>query len=178
MMNPAFKDTFVPHLMANLVIPIWCLPYALEIKMYISRKMMCITYCIAEKQLIDMMYEARLTPQSPTKVCVKCYDKAKVNNNTRWLPWLECARPTDHAKEERITVTVGDNHMVVRMEEIPSCLLRCPPSQLSLCKMVNLPKGCTGDCNSAHSNEELEYWKWSIVHNAIQQAKVMSSYLH
>ena len=126
-------------------------------------------YCIAEKQLIGMINEARLIPQSPTNVCVKCFHEAQVNDNTRWLPWLECAQPNDHAKYDRITVVVNDDHKLVQVAEIPSCLLRCPPSQLSLCTQ---PKGCSGACNSAHSYEELQYWKWSIVHNSIRQGKV------
>jgi hypothetical protein len=125
-----------------------------------------------EKQLIDMIFEARLIPQSPTNVCVKCFHEAQVNDNTRWLPWLECAQPNDHAKYDRITVVVNDDHKLVQVAEIPSCLLRCPPSQLSLCRKITQPKGCSGACNSAHSYEELQYWKWSIVHNSIRQGKV------
>jgi hypothetical protein len=129
-------------------------------------------YYIAEKQLIDMIFEARLIPQSPTNVCVICYREAQVNDNTQWLSWLECAQPKDHAKDDRITVVVSDDHKLVQVAEIPSCLLRCPPSQLSLCRKITQPKGCSGACNSAHSYEELQYWKWSIVHNSIRQGKV------
>ena len=145
---------------------------------YIFQKHKCVLHCITDKKLIDMIYEAKLTPQSPTNVCVKCYDEAQLHNNTQWLPWLECARPTDHAKEDRITVIVGDNHTLIEVAEIPSCLLRCPPSQLSLCRKITQPKGCSGACNSAHSYEELQYWKWSIVHNSIPQENVMNSHLH
>ena len=127
-----------------------------------------------------MICDARLTPQSPTNVCTKCYHEAQAYNNTQWLPWLECARPLDHATEDRIKVIVSDDHKLVQVAEIPPSLLALPLSQLSLCKKVNQPKGCSGasTCNSAHSQEELEYWKWSKVHNSIQQRNVRNSYSH
>ena len=167
------------HLMASLVIQYLSSVCISLNNTYFFQKYKCVLHCITDKKLIDMIiYEAKLTPQSPTNVCVKCYDEAQLHNNTQRLPWLECARPTDHAKEDRITVIVGDNHTLVEVEDIPSCLLRCPPSQLSLCRKITQPKGCSGACNSAHSYEELQYWKWSIVHNSMPQENVMSSHSH
>ena len=113
-----------------------------------------------------MLCKAQLVPQSPSKVCVECYDEADENQNTRWLPWLECARPKEHEQNERITVIVGDNHEVLEVTELPSSLSTADPSRLTLCRKVNLPGGCPDDdsCNFPHSDEELEYWKWNIVH--------------
>ena len=69
-----------------------------------------------------MIMDAKMVPQSPSKVCGKCYDEADADYNTRWLPWLECVRPNDHAQEKRVTVIVGDDHEVIEVAEIPSHL--------------------------------------------------------
>lgn len=113
-----------------------------------------------------MICSAKLVPQSPTRVCVKCYDEAGEDYNTWWLPWLECARPKDHKNEERITVIVGDDFEVVEVIELPSSCLSLRPSQLSMCRKVSQREGCRDEvnCNSAHTPEELNYWKWSIIH--------------
>ena len=113
-----------------------------------------------------MICSAKLVPQSPTRVCVKCYDEASKDQNIQWLPWLECAQRRDHKNEDRITVIVGDNFEVFQVIELPSSCLSLRLSQLSLCRKVSQPEGCPGDvsCNSAHTPEELNYWKWSIIH--------------
>ena len=111
-----------------------------------------------------MIMDAKMVPQSPSKVCGKCYDEADADYNTRWLPWLECARPNDHAQEKRVTVIVGDDHEVIEVAEIPSHLMGYKPSQLCgfLCQCSD-----SAACKRPHSQEELEYWKWCNVHQRL-----------
>lgn len=122
---------------------------------------------LSDQQLIAMLQNARLVPQSPTSVCVKCYDEANAYHNVRWLPWLECARWKEHEQEEQVTVIVGDNLKVVRVEELPSHWSALQPSQLTLCRRS---LSCQDDnCSFPHSNEELQYWKWSIIHKHLEK---------
>ena len=118
-----------------------------------------------------MLLSAKLVPQSSTKVCVKCYDEANAHYNTRWLPWLECAHPKDHAREDRITLIVGDDHEVVEVIELPSSLLGHHPSKITLCRKNSQPEGCPDgyNCKYPHSDEELEYWKWTIVQKQLEK---------
>ena len=118
-----------------------------------------------------MLCTARLVPQSPTDVCVKCYDKAARDYNTRWLPWLECAKPDEHRNEAGMTLIVGDDHEVVEVIELPPSLAGCDPSQLSLCRKTRQRSGCPDEanCKKAHLIEELEYWKWSLIHKLLEK---------
>ena len=124
-----------------------------------------------DKRLKEMLCDAKLVPQSPTQVCAKCYDEAAPDYNTRWLPWLECAQPYAHANEERITLLVGDDHEVVEVIELPSSLSVCPLSKLTICRKVHQRGGCPDGyyCKSPHRVEELEYWKWTIVHKILEK---------
>ena len=109
-----------------------------------------------------MIRKAGIVPHSPTKVCVKCYDEADAHNNTRWLPWLECAQPDNHRHEDRITVIVSDDHRVVKVGVVPSNLLECNPSQIQ----TFICQGCS---DNYHSKEEVEYWKWSNVQRRLER---------
>ena len=128
-------------------------------------------YVSADRHLKELLLSAKLVPQSPTKVCVKCYNEADAHYNTRWLPWLECAHPKDHAHEDRITLIVGDDHEVVDVIELPSSLLGHHPSKLTLCRKESQPEGCPDgyNCKYPHSEEELEYWKWTIVQKQLEK---------
>ena len=124
----------------------------------------------SESNLIEKILDARMVPQSPTKVCIRCYDEADADDNTRWLPWLECARPDDHANEERITVIVSDGHKVLEVADIPPSLLGQQHTQIRLCSQE-----CKNgkSCNNAHSYEELEYWKWCYVQQLLGKVYYM-----
>ena len=121
--------------------------------------------------LKEMLLSAKLVPQSPTKVCVKCYDEADTHCNTRWLPWLECAHPEDHAHENKTTVIVGDDHEVVEVIELPPSLLGHHPSKLTLCSHISQQEDCPDghNCKYPHSDEELEYWKWTIIQKQLEK---------
>ena len=134
-----------------------------------------------DEQLTIMIRKAGIVPHSPAKVCVKCYDEADAHNNTRWLPWLECAQPDNHRHEDRIIVIVSDDHRVVEVDDIPSHLLEHNPSKLQrfLCR------GCSdeNECHLAHSKEELDYWKWSNVQRRLEKVQsdkyyISDQYLH
>ena len=120
-----------------------------------------------------MVQNAKIVPQSPTKVCKKCYDEANTHNNTRWLPWLECAQPNNPEHEDRITVVVNNDHQVIKVKDIPSSLSQYDPSQLDrlLCRRCSNRDQCT----SAHSVEELEYWKWSSVQKQLERVSRFDS---
>ena len=130
---------------------------------------MCSYY--TDKHLKQVLCGAKLVSQSPTDVCVKCFDEAAQDYNTRWLTWLECAQPDSHKDEEGMPLIVGDDHEVVEVIELPRSLERCHPSELSLCKKLRQRGGCPDEknCKSAHSIEELEYWKWSLIHKLLEK---------
>ena len=119
----------------------------------------------------NWLQSAELTPQSPTDVCVKCYDKGSPFYNTRWLTWLECAKHPEHEGEMGVTLIVGDDHEVVEVLELPRSLEGYSPQQLTLCKKTKQRKGCPDEvsCKNAHSIEELEYWKWTLIHKVLEK---------
>ena len=123
----------------------------------------------------DLLYSSRLVSQSSsTNVCAKCYKDAAPFNNIRWLTWLECGQHPDHEEEDRVTLIVGDSNSVAVARKLPACLEGCHPQQLALC--VHWRGGCPNgyNCNRAHSNEELEHWKWSLVHRKLVQVLILS----
>ena len=132
---------------------------------------MCSYY--TDKHLKQVLCGAKLVPQSPTDVCVKCFDEAAQDYNTRWLTWLECAQPESHKDEEGMTLIVGDDHEVVEVIELPQSLEGCHPSEHSLCKKLRQRGGCPDEknCKSAHSIEELEYWKWTLIHKLLEKVR-------
>ena len=136
-------------------------------------------FIIPDKSLKNLLCMAKLVPQSPTRACVKCYDQAAPDYNTRWLPWLECAQPYDHSNEERMTLIVGDDHEVVEVLELPSGLTDRHPSTLTLCQKARQRGGCLDGyyCNSPHRKEELEYWKWTIVHKHLKKVWFIKCFL-
>ena len=129
---------------------------------------------LIDESLIDMICKSKMVPQSPTRVCAKCYLEADTNYNTQWLSWLECAQPNDHEQEDKKIIVIGDDHEVIELRELPSCRMALQPTQLSLCRNINLPAGCPFDdsCTFAHSNEELEYWKWSSIHQQMEKVQI------
>ena len=125
-----------------------------------------------DRYLRDLLCSSRLVAQCPsTEVCAKCYDNAAEFNNTHWLTWLECGQLPGHEEEDGITLIVGDSNNISDAIELPTSLESFHPQQLTLCDKVHWPKGCPHgyNCNRAHCIEELEYWKWSLVHRKLEQ---------
>ena len=127
----------------------------------------------SDKALINLLQSSKLVPQSPTDVCVKCYDSASPFYNTRWLTWLECAKHPDHRDEMGVTLIVGDDCEVVEVLELPKNLAECSPQQLVLCEKMRQRRGCPDEvnCKKAHSKEELEYWKWTLIHKVLEKVQ-------
>ena len=133
-------------------------------------------FTLLDRCMRDLLYSSRLVPQSlSTNVCAKCYKDTAPFNNIRWLTWLECGQHPDHEEEDRVTLIVGDSNNVAVARKLPACLEGCHPQQLALCKKVHWRGGCSDgyNCNRAHSNEELEYWKWSLVHRKLLQVFIV-----
>ena len=125
-----------------------------------------------DRQLRELLCTSRLVPQCPsTEVCAKCYESAAQSDNTRWLTWLECGQLPGHEEENGVTLIVGTNNKVTNVTELPPSLYGCHPQQLAFCERLHRPGGCPdgNNCNRAHSIEELEYWKWSLVHGKLEQ---------
>ena len=125
----------------------------------------------SENTLKRLLQRARLVSQSPTDVCVKCYNGASPFYNTRWLTWLECAKHPEHEGEMGVMLIVGHDHEVVEVLELPRSLSGCSPHELSLCEKMKQPRGCPDEvnCKNAHTIEELEYWKWSLIHKVLEK---------
>jgi hypothetical protein len=125
-----------------------------------------------DKHLKELLRCSKLVPQCPSRdVCMKCYRTTAPSNSTRWLTWLECGQLPDHKDEERMTLIVGDDYNVTVARELPPHLYECHPLALPICKEFHLPGGCPGGyyCKEAHSIEELQYWKWGLIHKALEE---------
>ena len=132
-----------------------------------------------DKHLKDLFCQSRLAPISSTKVCAKCYDNAAQFHNTNWLTWLECGHVPHHDEDTRVTLTTGENEIVALTRELPQSLEGCHPQDLALCEEVD---SCPDryNCNRAHCIEELEYWKWSLVHRKLEEVRktIMKTNIH
>lgn len=115
----------------------------------------------ANPTLLSQMGSTNLVEQSPSNVCRVCLEG---NSNAVWLLWLKCTSPEEHKDGPQTTVTINRSSLtqLVRVRDLPRCYSNTDPSQLALC---GNPTQChVGEsCRLAHSDEELNYWKWQIV---------------
>jgi len=104
--------------------------------------------------------DADLQYQSPSKVCRACLER---DPNAVWLAWLKCTNQEEHNAKATVTVVVGLFHRkLVKVRELPPGVSML--SELALCCSNPVASRCGGDrCRLAHSQEELNYWKWNIV---------------
>jgi len=102
---------------------------------------------------------AGLQCQSPTDICKTCLE---ANPRAIWLTWLKCIHPEEHRHCLRVTVVVSLSHrQLVKVRQPSPSLLRLHVKGPQLCRFYQ--QGCRQDsCVSAHSPEELNYWKWKI----------------
>jgi len=107
---------------------------------------------------VDLQY------QSPSKVCRACFER---DPNAVWLAWLKCINQEEHNTKATVTVVVGlSRRQLIKVRELPPGVSKL--SELALCCSNPVAMGtasrCGGDrCRLAHSQEELNYWKWNIV---------------
>ena len=111
-----------------------------------------------------MICDADLLYQSPSRVCQACFEH---DPNAVWLAWLKCTNQEEHSTRATMTVVVSLSHRrLVTVRELPSAVSKL--SELALCLTNPVAMGtasrCGGDqCRLAHSQEELNYWRWKIV---------------
>lgn len=105
--------------------------------------------------LVSAVTSAGLQCQSPTEVCETCLE---ANPRAIWLAWLKCIHPDKHQGHGHPRVTA-----VVKLSHMQLVKLRQPLriNQLQLCKYYQC---CSRQdkCMFAHSEEEVNYWKWKI----------------
>ena len=91
------------------------------------------------------------------------------------MTWLECGQHSG-CEDETITLITGYNHNVEDVIDLPESLRACQPSQLAMCEKINRPDGCPNgyDCIKAHSPEELEYWKWTLICRVFEQVHTLN----
>ena len=96
---------------------------------------------------------------SPSQVCLKCY---RENNKAVWLSYLTCVHRNEHAGCAKITVVISESRDDQRLIQLRSA--KHPKtlsiSNIQLCRhnVGHCPKG--EKCMFAHSEEELDYWRW------------------
>ena len=118
----------------------------------------------ANESQAQKICDADLQYQSPSKVCRACLER---DPNAVWLAWLKCTNQEEHNTKATVTVVVGLFHRkLVKVRELPPGVSML--SELALCCSNSVSMGtasrCGGDrCRLAHSQEELNYWKWNIV---------------
>lgn len=109
-------------------------------------------------EVISDLQECDVWSVSPSDVCLKCY---RDNNSAIWLSHLTCIRPSEHENEDTITVVVSDSQDNQKLVPVRSAdHLRVDVGQIQMCR--HEPSYCPrGDeCLFAHSEEELNYWRW------------------
>lgn len=89
-----------------------------------------------------------LKPTISSEVCKQCLS---ANARAVWLTWLTCI-DSSHS-EDRVTVVMRKEAMELVPVPVES------GHKTHVCKEGGKCKRT--DCSSAHSQEELEYWKWS-----------------
>ena len=136
----------------------------------LRQKYVCFTP-VGYRNLKFLLCNSKLMVQSPTDVCMRCYDSASPSYNTRWLTWLECAKHPDHRDEKGLTLIIGDRHDVTEVLELPKSLAGCEPQQLAMCERIMQRRSCRDEykCTKAHSIEEREYWKWTLIHKKLEK---------
>ena len=127
----------------------------------------------ADRSQAQEILDAGLQCQSPSKVCRACFE---CNPGAVWLMWLKCTNQEEHKTNKTVTVIVSQSYrQLVKLRELPSGVSKL--SELELCRIstigVSTASRCErgGSCRQAHSQEELNYWKWQIV-NRLYAKKV------
>ena len=90
-----------------------------------------------------------LKPTISSEVCKQCLS---ANSRAVWLTWLTCT-DSSHAGEDRVTVVMRREAMELVTIPVESGHKTHACKEGGKCKKT--------DCSFAHSQEELEYWKWS-----------------
>ena len=110
-------------------------------------------------EVISDLLECDIPSMSPSKVCLRCYQE---NYKAGWLSYLKCTQPSMHVNADTITVvtreTNDDQQLVpLRSAQHLGCLSN---GKIELCphKPCHCPK--KDKCLLAHSEEELNYWRW------------------
>ena len=106
-------------------------------------------------EVISELQDCDVWSVSPSDVCLECY---RDNNSAVWLSYLTCIRPNEHTDSNTITVVVSDQQLVpVRSADH---LSRLNVSRIEMCRHdpSHCPRG--ERCRFAHSEEELNYWRW------------------
>ena len=117
----------------------------------------------ADVSQAEKICDADLQYQAPSRVCQACFEH---DPNAVWLAWLKYTNQEEHKGRATVTVVVSLSHRrLVRVRELPSAVSKL--SELALCRTNPVAMGtasrCGGDqCRLAHSQEELNYWKWKI----------------
>ena len=105
--------------------------------------------------LASELSNAGLQCQSPTDICNACYE---ANPSAIWLAWLKCIYPDEHKCPPRLTAVVSLSGLLVTVRE--------PNLQQQYSWRDN--------CRYAHSQEEVNYWKWKI---AEERCKALVRYV-
>ena len=133
----------------------------------------------ADRSQAQEILDAGLQCQSPSKVCQACFE---CNPGAVWLMWLKCTNQEKHKTNKTVTVIVTQSYRhLVKLRELPSGVSKL--SELELCRIstigISTASRCErgGSCGRAHSQEELNYWKWQIV-NRLCAKKVGGIIVH
>ena len=117
--------------------------------------------------MISDLQECDIRSMSPSEICLECYQE---NNDAIWLSYLKCIQPSLHVDSKTITMVINDSSVLVPLRPA-NHLRRLAVGKLQLCrhKARYCPK--KDRCRFAHSEEELNYWRWErakeILHNEL-----------
>ena len=110
-------------------------------------------------EVISDLQECGVWSVSPSDVCLECYHD---NNNAVWLSHFTCIRPNEHTDSDTITVVVSDSQNNQQLIPVRPAdhLSRLTVGRIAMCK--HDPSYCPRgeSCLFAHSDEELNYWRW------------------
>ena len=99
-----------------------------------------------------------------SQVCPQCLS---ANSRAHWLTWLTCT-DSSHAGDTVTALLDGERLVAVR-EWFPE-----NQQQLTLCQKQN---SCEKMCEFAHSQNELDYWKWLKISRDIYDQLVWSFHM-
>lgn len=109
--------------------------------------------------VISELQELGVPSMSPSEVCQTCYHG---NNGAVWLSYLTCIRPNEHNNCDYVTVVVSDSQDDQQLVPVRPAhhLRRLNIGKIQMCRHNegHCPKG--GRCLFAHSDEELNHWRW------------------
>ena len=106
-----------------------------------------------------------LRPVRSSRVCQQCLS---ASSRAHWLTWLTCT-DSSHAGDT-VTALLDGERLVTVCEWIPE-----NQQQLALCQKQN---SCNKKmCKSAHSQIELDYWKWLKISRDVYDQLVCSFHM-